>query len=217
MKKCFKCGRLLEDNAKFCGYCGTPCLDKQEIISEKEFNGACPKCGAKIDSSQTICPFCGYEFKSNGSHISSKQFSNLLNVAATFEDKISLIKTYAIPNTKEEILEFAILASLNIEEPKYQLSNDEEVINDKYNDEQKLNNAWISKLEQVYLKARLVIKDTREFKEVECLYNEKVKAIREKYNASAKKAARKKFAVEFFPYGIVIAILFLVFIMILFL
>jgi membrane protease subunit (stomatin/prohibitin family) len=44
---CIKCGKVIDPDAKFCPDCGAP----QE--------GSCPGCGAKVDSDAKFCPKCG--------------------------------------------------------------------------------------------------------------------------------------------------------------
>lgn len=80
------------------------------------------------------------------------------------EQKSNIIVNFPVPNTKEDILEFMILVSSNINMKKE--LNDEET------------KAWISKLEQIYEKAQLVMGDTPHFYKINKIYTEKKRQIR---------------------------------------
>ena len=52
-KKCEKCGALMPNDYKFCGYCGEP-FPKQAF---------CPACGAPVEENQKFCKECGTVLK----------------------------------------------------------------------------------------------------------------------------------------------------------
>ena len=62
----------------------------------------------------TTCPSCGYEIRGGKSSASLHEFSMSLANAASDEQRTSLIRNFPVPNTKEDIFEFLILASSNI-------------------------------------------------------------------------------------------------------
>ena len=68
------------------------------------------------------------------------------------EQRIELIKNFYIPNTKEDIFEFFILASSNVA-----VGGDDE-------------EAWLTKLEQTYLKAKLTLGNGEEYLHINELY-----------------------------------------------
>ncbi len=148
----------------------------------------CPNCGEVLRSFQATCPACGHEIRSaTGSsavqelalkleQISAQKrpvdtgrksvFKMLLesDADARFEDqkkreKVSLITNFSVPNTKEDLVEFMILAASNID------STSEE------NDD--VSKAWKSKMEQVYQKAELTLKNTPELIKIKELYRGK--------------------------------------------
>ena len=85
------------------------------------------------------------------------------------EDKdniISHIRTFPVPNTKEDLFEFIILAGANIRENRY----DDDL--PKY--EQEISDAWKAKFEQAYRKAKIAFKGDKSFREIEDLYREKM-------------------------------------------
>ena len=63
MKECPKCKAQLEDDAIFCGVCGTRLeMDETEahveeaVVSEKKY---CIHCGGVLDENGSFCPYCG--------------------------------------------------------------------------------------------------------------------------------------------------------------
>ena len=149
----------------------------------------CPNCGEMLDSFAVNCPTCGYEFRGVKGAISVREFAKKLEeieskrptnrfgfkkvlenqntVNETDIKKISLIRSFAIPNTKEDILEFLILASSNINLQRY---NDFDAISES---EKAVSDAWQAKLEQAYEKARMSFGDTPEFKKIHSIYEKK--------------------------------------------
>lgn len=75
------------------------------------------------------------------------------------KEKASLIINFSVPNTKEDIMEFMILASSNIDAQK---DIDDEV-----------TKAWRSKLEQVYQKAEITMGGHPDFVQVKSIYDRK--------------------------------------------
>ncbi len=57
--KCKNCGRDLEDNAKFCKFCGyrVPKKNNGQVI--------CKSCGKILDSNEKFCKFCGNKIDNN--------------------------------------------------------------------------------------------------------------------------------------------------------
>lgn len=58
MVTCEKCGKSLNDNTVFCGYCGVK-LQEQKSQTPYENTAVCPRCGSKAASDDVFCPFCG--------------------------------------------------------------------------------------------------------------------------------------------------------------
>lgn len=74
-------------------------------------------------------------------------------------EKAELIVNFPVPNSKEEILEFMLLASSNVDVKKG--------MGDP------LNKAWKTKLDQVYEKAKLAMSNTADFAQVKKIYEAK--------------------------------------------
>lgn len=153
----------------------------------------CPNCGEIIDSFTAFCPSCGHEIrdvKSNDSikelamklqEIESKQmpqfnedksmmkkvfgrdFKNddkIQEAEDRFEEqkseeKASLIRNYPVPNTKEDVMEFMLLAISNLNESSSDVT---------------LENAWLSKMDQIYEKAKIIMGDKAEFDKLTEMY-----------------------------------------------
>ena len=176
----------------------------------------CPNCGEVLNSFVTNCPTCGHEIRGAQNTSSVKEFAAKLeaieagreqrksnplktlyfgqSVTKTDEQKISLIRSFAIPNTKEDLYEFLILSVSNIDVDSYQ--NDNQLRNDA---RKELSDAWKAKFEQAYQKAKLMFADDPKFAEIEKLYNST--------NTSIKKAKWKVWKILGIVYGILIAII----------
>jgi hypothetical protein len=100
-----------------------------------------------------------------------------VDMSKTDEQKISLIKTFPVPNTKEDMLEFMILATTNVDMTKYgsihTLSRSEEALED----------AWDSKIRQVHDKAKNSYGDDADFARIENLYQEYITSLTKAKNA----------------------------------
>ena len=86
-------------------------------------------------------------------------------------EKASMIRNYPIPNTKEDLLEFFILAGSNISTNIFDSQNTE------------VSSAWKSKFEQAYEKAKILFDGTEEFNKINELYNQKQQKIKNSQKA----------------------------------
>lgn len=177
MAFCTNCGKELIENAKFCYECGKEVAFNGKINAQRSitFEGnihKCPNCGEHINSFVSNCPACGHEIRNSqlpGSVV--HEFSLKIEQIQSDVEKANLIRNFYIPNTKEDIIEFLILASSNMDIPGA------------------VSEAWRAKLEQAYQKALLTFGDSSEFKYVETLYAKakRKKTKKEKNNESATK------------------------------
>ena len=105
----------------------------------------CPMCGDTIDAYETICESCGFELRERATTSVVHELATKLENTDSVKKKEELIRNFYIPNTKEDIYEFFILATSNM---KGCGANTE---------------AWFVKLEQAYQKAKLAIGHSSEF------------------------------------------------------
>lgn len=183
MAFCTKCGKQLDLDARFCPGCGAPAHPSAQTIPEprkEAWEGAihkCPHCGAPVGSFDVHCPTCGNELRDKEAADSVAELSDRLDkiesernkggkkkgffaraaeqsaISDIDQRKISLIRTYPIPNTVEDILEFVILASSNVEPEAYSISSAS--ISGKA-----VSEAWITKCNQAIHKAEVSFNDS---------------------------------------------------------
>lgn len=189
---CKNCGKAL--------YVDNKIIDRDEIErkgDEIKKIDRCPCCGDIIDSFVSHCPSCGYEIRIVESSNSIKELINKLEsidsrqmpekeeknsfmkmilgkdlkdedkereAVQRFEnqkisEKVNVIINYPVPNTKENIVEFMILATSNI--------------NVKAGVDDEISKAWIQKMEQVYQRAEITVKNAADLCPIKKLYESK--------------------------------------------
>lgn len=163
-------------------------IRERRTVFEGEIH-KCPNCGEVLQSFVINCPTCGHEFRGAKNSTSVREFAakleeiersrpvkkfglkkmleNQNEVSETDLRKISLIRSFVIPNTKEDLLEFLVLAASNINMQRY---NDFDSISES---EQAVSDAWEAKFEQAYEKAKLSFGSTPEFKKIQAIYEKK--------------------------------------------
>lgn len=186
MPFCIKCGRELADSANFCAHCGTavPAVshenpEQRKLVYEGEIH-KCPSCGEVLPSLVSVCPSCGYEFRGASVSHSVREFALRLSDNISDEQKVSLIRAFPIPNTKEDIFEFMILASSNFDAVAH-TSTDSLMQKD-------VADAWLVKFEQGYQKAQLLFHGNPDFSKIQDIYDRTQAAI----NNATKKQEKKK-------------------------
>ena len=195
MPFCINCGHQLPDGAKFCAECGSPvqatAQTQRKIVYDGEIH-ECPNCGERVAAFLANCPSCQYEFRGANSTGVVQRFAQKLQeierqrspfekrsrvrniIPKTDEKKINEIRSFPIPNTKEDILEFAILAASNIDLKAYGVNSETLYI------ERANSDAWLAKFEQAHQKARIMFGDRPEFFSIDALYSQKQKEIKKK-------------------------------------
>ena len=200
MAYCKNCGTVLVNGAKFCQKCGTrvDAAAPGGSPRQQEYVGKlykCPRCGEVLDSFVGNCPTCGLELRGAKATSSVQEFALKLEaieasrqfeaapnfitakliadkyISNTDQQKVSLIESYAVPNTKEDILEFMILATTSIDESV----NGE---TQPTRGQKAMANAWYSKIKQAYIKARNAYGSDRDFTKIQSMYDECSKNIK---------------------------------------
>lgn len=192
MPFCSNCGERLHDGARFCHACGTPINDvPTQQKREQEYAGKiikCPNCGEILASFTARCPACGTELRDTKATSSVREFAlkleaiesqreyekpagifgrayQMQRISKTDEQKISLIKNFSVPNTKEDILEFMILATSNVDMSMYGS------LNMPTAGVKAMTEAWNAKIKQVYAKAKNTYKTDPDFSKIQELYD----------------------------------------------
>ena len=173
---CSHCGARLRDGAKFCENCGEAVQIKPAEPADKDtstegktersyiYDGVvhkCPNCGEVLGAFELNCPACGCEIRNASASNAVQDFSLQIQNVSSEDEAASLIQNFPIPNTKEDILEFIILASVNI----------------SIGANAKVNRAWRMKFEQGFQKAKLVFSD-EEFSKIQKIYDDTTKNIK---------------------------------------
>lgn len=194
-KFCSACGKQIVEAEK------KPVEEKKR---ETEYVGTvkkCPACGEPVQAFQVRCPACGYEYRDSQVSNAVKEFANKLEmieaqriskkswglfglakqmsiVSKVDAQKVSLIKSFAIPNSKEDMLEFVILASSNIDLGMYNQ------FNRRSESEKRVSEAWIAKMQQARSKAQIALPNDETLDMINRIYDDTLDAI--------KKAKRKE-------------------------
>lgn len=212
MNYCKNCGMKLEGENKFCPECGD-FVEQQEVL-QGVYEGVlhiCPNCGEALNAFETECSKCGYELRSvkvrsavaefaqKIEQIEALRVQNEWNVPTrgkeltnTDKQKIALIRSFSIPNTKEDLYEFMILAGTNI---------DAEVMIEfaKGEPARAESDAWAAQFEQAYKKAQISFFNDADLAMFEHIYKEKIVEVKK----LRKKKERKD---DIVGYGVLLAL-----------
>ena len=165
---------------------------KNEIDIE---NKKCPACGQPINSISATCPLCGYAFRFNDVKKSYaveelvKEINKIEKRRGIISDSIrikisgrrinptdekiaTVIKNFVVPNTKEDIFQFMILASGNIDVGVL-------VGQESENASEIIVKAWENKFEQTYQKAKILLESDSDFCKIQQIYDSKKNEIDE--------------------------------------
>lgn len=204
MAFCINCGQELAKGSKFCANCGKAVTGENTTSQRKTvYEGnlhKCPNCGEVLNSFVTNCPTCGHEIRDTqgvssvrqlamkleqleakrpqkkGTNIFVQTFGGGVQLQSIDEQKIDLIRNFSIPNTKEDVLEFIVLAAANIDLKVYGLDSGRYQMLDPARRE--LSDAWLSKLEQADQKAEIMFGQTQEYISMRNVYEKKMNAIK---------------------------------------
>lgn len=174
---------------------------------QQEFAGKilkCPNCGAAISQMTAVCPECGHRITGQAAVSSVQAFSDrlmllevgrkragvgqLLGVTADPVDtqKLSLIRSFPIPNTIDDIQEFMLLAIANID-----VGLSKNTWNNRHQGKIKgglpsvsmpkaISDAWVAKMIQAFQKASASFPNDPAFTYVKHLYVDKMAELKMK-------------------------------------
>lgn len=211
MPFCSKCGYKVLDGELFCEKCGTKIRinssdssnsnnQKRNVVFEGDLH-KCPNCGATVQSFELNCKTCGYEFRNTSTSDSLKQLEKKIrrindnNITSEKEkmNKIeNLLSSFSIPNTKEDMYEFATLAAANVQPEMLSGYSPWYIEEDEYNDYKQYSEAWYSKFKQVYNKAELAMTNPNDFSIIQKLHDKLEKQIKCAKTEGKKKAKIQK-------------------------
>lgn len=200
MSVCPQCGNECGAQDRFCPHCGFSrdssyglhdagrCATAWQGTTYK-----CPRCGEVLGSFTGFCPACGYELRNVESSSSVQELAQAISrihrhsgvlkgLLCKYDEEISLIRNFPIPNTKEDVIEFAFLASSNINPEAFNPLKKNEIPKG----ERELSKAWTAKLEQAYQKASIVFGDDADFERVKSLYDETMRQVEKAKRAMLK-------------------------------
>ena len=165
--KCPSCGETLEAFLTVCPTCGHEIRDVRSSTSVRELalkleRISAQKMPAFEEKKSVMKMVFGKDFKEEDeAEEALKRFESQKN-----REKASLIINFSVPNTKEDIMEFMILAASNIDVKK---GVDDDV-----------TKAWISKLDQVYQRAEISMGGHPDFAQIKSIYDRKKKELKNK-------------------------------------
>ena len=169
---CSSCGKQISDGARFCGFCGaTQAIANQNVaspipnqrkepIKEGQIH-KCPYCGEILGFDAIACPSCGKEIRGRQSLESISDLVNRIQAEPNEEKKIELIKLYPIPNTREAIFEFMVVATSKFDVGFY-------ASNPTANS---IAGAWYTQIELCYKKGQMMFTDAVDIARLDQLYN----------------------------------------------
>lgn len=200
-KFCQECGTAAVNSAPVPSNNGDNSVRKQEYVGTVL---KCPNCGAVISDTTVVCEACGFHITRKEATLSVSQFKDQLmeiennryerkagifqkmtreaNIADT--QKLSLIRSFPIPNTIDDIQEFMLLAVANID---VSLSKNASMtkfmgfMNQGDVDKsmaKTISDAWISKMQQAYQKAEISFAGEPAFQNVKKIYIDKMKELK---------------------------------------
>ena len=199
MAFCSNCGNKLIDGAMFCDNCGNKIDNSGSSKKQREmvYDGVvhkCPNCGEVLNSFVSSCPSCSYEIRGSKNSNAVENFSKQINDCSSINKMIAIIRTFPVPNTKEDLYEFLLIAKSNV------LRSDRDGDGKYSSSEHELLNAWLSKIDQCKDKGKLIFKNENDVKIIEdiCgLIEEKIhiieKSIKKESDIKYCEEKRKKF------------------------
>lgn len=155
----------------------------------------CPRCGEPLAAFSTTCHSCGFELRESGVSSSVSALSEKLqqmsmqihdsslrgilgaiksSIVQEDDPRTDLIRSFPIPNTKEDLIEFIILAASNINPDAFNSGKSANLTSS----EKSLSRAWLSKLDQAYQKASISLKNDPDFETITQLYDSTKEKVR---------------------------------------
>ena len=167
LHKCPSCGEVLEAFTTICPSCGHEIRDAKSSTAVRELalkleSISAQKMPVFEEKKSVMKMIFGKDFKEGDeTEEAQKRFESQKQ-----QEMASLIVNFSVPNTKEDILEFMILAASNID-VRHGIDDD-------------VTKAWIVKLDQVYQKAKISMGRHPDFAQIETIYNQKKQELKKR-------------------------------------
>lgn len=157
----------------------------------------CPSCGSVISSIDLFCSACGTSLEDNRVSSAAKDLADQLsaidsqreglirNFIRTKQEKISekatqkaqLIKSFPVPNTQKDLLEFIHMAASNINAGVLTGTSNSGLDEDALKSEKLLSQTWLDKMESVYQKAKSLLAGNTDISKIDNIYQSKIREI----------------------------------------
>jgi predicted RNA-binding Zn-ribbon protein involved in translation (DUF1610 family) len=186
-----------------------PTPTSNNTTRQQEYAGVilkCPNCGSTITKTTAICPDCGYHITGQTAVSSVRIFNEqlmaiegtrkkpglgsafLATVDAADQKKLSLIRSFPIPISIDDIVEFMVLAIANID-----VGLSKKTIMNRYQSGMKsgesnisiprtISDAWVAKMQQAYQKAQMSFPNDPAFSKIKQIYFDKMNELKIKVN-----------------------------------
>lgn len=155
----------------------------------------CPNCGCVIGNNTMLCPDCGMKINREVAYGSIQTFydrlmeieskrkpkknSMFVQIDPVDEQKLAFIRSYPIPNSIEDIVEFFTLAANNINVLISKNSFWNKI--DDPSIEKQISDAWVVKMQNLYKKAKRLFPNDEAFLQMQDIYFSKMKELNIKY------------------------------------
>lgn len=206
-KFCHGCGSIVGEQHQTPPVTPTRTATGNYTSRVQEFAGTilkCPNCGNVISSLDAVCPACGMRITGKVASDTVQKLSNALmeiekvkmvenkgglfaqigyeervrNAEATYySQKLTLIRTFPIPNTVDEIYELLLLATANID-IKVSKNTLWSKFDNSGSSEKEVSDAWIQKMRQAYQKAVISFPDDPVFTHIQKIYFDKMNELK---------------------------------------
>lgn len=168
IQKCPNCGEVVSAFEAICHSCGYELRNTRASNAVQALSDAIAKIEASRPSqSSTSAPKTSVKKGRTGSTVQEAQDMREMLASPTDRSIANVIQNFAIPNNKEDILEFFVLAANSLDAGAlYHVVYYE-------TPESVIARAWYSKYQQSYQKAKLAFANSPEFNTIQEIYREK--------------------------------------------